>query len=288
MNRFRTSKFKNTTPKIPKKDGWISDIRAGSFTSAGNHIKSSCRLVAFNTEQAGGGILGLTSLEAGPDGKWTVSHVPCHTDQVTDFDFSPFDDGVLATCSADETVKVWRLQEAGEEQPSEAEVTLSPGEGRVETVLFHPTSSHLLAVGLSLRAQLWDSSRSTQLAALEQHPDQLHGLSWKQDGSLLATTCKDKKLRVFDPRAQLTPVQSAVGHQNHKDSRILWIKDSDHILTTAFNQMRERECRLWDCRKLGSSLASVSLGTASGQCCCTVKSDLAIFSPYLHAGHYPE
>ncbi|KAJ8346045.1 hypothetical protein SKAU_G00302380 [Synaphobranchus kaupii] len=75
----------------------------------------------------------------------------------------------------------------------------------------------------------------------------------------------DKKLRVFDPRAKLTPVQSALGHQNHKDSRILWIKDSDHILTTAFNQIREREGRLWDSRKLGSSLASVSLGSSSGR-----------------------
>ncbi|XP_036408139.1 coronin-7-like isoform X1 [Megalops cyprinoides] len=264
MNRFKTSKFKNTTPKIPKKDGWIGNVRAGSFTSLGNHIKASCRLVAFNTEQAGGGMLGLVSLEAGSDGKWTVSQVPCHADQVTDLDFSPFDDLVLATCSADETVKVWRLCEPGEEQPSSAEVTLCPGQGRLETVLFHPTSSGLLAVGSSQTAQVWDSSRDSPLAALEQHPDQLQGVTWKQDGSLLATCCKDKKLRVFDPRAQLTPVQSAVGHQNNKDSRVLWVKDSDHILTTGFSQMREREVKLWDSRKLGSSLGSVSLGTSNG------------------------
>ncbi|KAK6312308.1 hypothetical protein J4Q44_G00179720 [Coregonus suidteri] len=78
MNRFKTSKFKNTTPKIVKKDGWISNIRAGSFTSQGNHIKSSPRLVAFNTDQAGGGMLGLTSVEPGSDGKWTVTLIPCH------------------------------------------------------------------------------------------------------------------------------------------------------------------------------------------------------------------
>ncbi|KAI1884438.1 hypothetical protein AGOR_G00226400 [Albula goreensis] len=264
MNRFKTSKFKNTTPKIPKKDEWISNVRAGPISSQGNHIKSSCRLVAFNTEQAGGGMLGLASLDAGSDGSWTVSQVPCHADQVTDFDFSPFDDSMLATCSADETVKVWRLCEMGQDQPSSAEVTLSPGAGRLETVLFHPTATGLLALGSSHAAQVWDTSRDTPLASLEQHPDQLQGLTWKQDGCLLATTCKDKKLRVFDPRAQLTPVQCGGGHQNNKDSRILWIKDSDHILTTGFNQMREREVRLWDSRKLGSSVALVSLGTSSG------------------------
>ncbi|XP_064843155.1 coronin-7-like isoform X1 [Oncorhynchus masou masou] len=208
MNRFKTSKFKNTTPKIAKKDGWISNVRAGSFTSQGNHIKSSTRLVAFNTDQAGGGMLGLTSVEPGSDGKWTVTVIPCHADLITDLDFSPFDDNLLATCSADETVKLWRVCEPEQEQPGGAEVTLCPGEGRLELVAFHPTSSGMLAVGSTKTAQLWDTSRQqSPLAALEPHGDQLQSLSWKQDGSLLASSCKDKKLRVFDPRAQLKPVQ---------------------------------------------------------------------------------
>ncbi|XP_036794998.1 coronin-7-like [Oncorhynchus mykiss] len=265
MNRFKTSKFKNTTPKIAKKDGWISNVRAGSFTSQGNHIKSSTRLVAFNTDQAGGGMLGLTSVEPGSDGKWTVTVIPCHADLITDLDFSPFDDNLLATCSADETVKLWRVCEPEQEQPGGAEVTLCPGEGRLELVAFHPTSSGLLAVGSTKTAQLWDTSRQqSPLAALEPHGDQLQSLSWKQDGSLLASSCKDKKLRVFDPRAQLKPVQSAQGLQSNKDSRILWVKDSDHILTTGFDQMRGREVRLWDSRKLGSSLGSANLGTSNG------------------------
>ncbi|XP_029106268.1 coronin-7 isoform X1 [Scleropages formosus] len=266
MNRFKTSKFKNSTPKIPKKDGWIGNIRAGAMNSLGNHIKSSCRLVAFNTEQSGGGLLGLSSLDAGDDGKWTVSQFPCHSNLVTDFDFSPFDDNVLATCSADETIKVWRLCEPdqGQNPAGSASETLSPGQGRLETVLFHPSSSGLLAVGSASTAQVWDTGRDLALAALEPHADQLYSFTWKQDGSVLATTCKDKKLRIFDPRAQLSPVQSAVSFQTNKESHILWVKDSDHILTTGFNQVREREVRLWDSRKLGSSLGSVSLGTSSG------------------------
>uniref|UniRef100_A0A8K9XTS7 Coronin n=1 Tax=Oncorhynchus mykiss TaxID=8022 RepID=A0A8K9XTS7_ONCMY len=163
------------------------------------------------------------------------------------------------------TVKLWRVCEPEQEQPGGAEVTLCPGEGRLELVAFHPTSSGLLAVGSTKTAQLWDTSRQqSPLAALEPHGDQLQSLSWKQDGSLLASSCKDKKLRVFDPRAQLKPVQSAQGLQSNKDSRILWVKDSDHILTTGFDQMRGREVRLWDSRKLGSSLGSANLGTSNG------------------------
>ncbi|XP_063759449.1 coronin-7 [Eleginops maclovinus] len=264
MNRFKTSKFKNTTPKIAKKDGWINNVRAGSFSCQGNHIKASSNFVAFNTEQAGGGMLGLTSVKPGSDGQWTVTQISCHSDLVTDMDFSPFDGSLLATCSGDETVKLWSLCDPELQQPSSPELTLCPGQGRLELVLFHPTSSGLLAVGASKSPMIWDTNRQdTPLAVLEQHGDQLQSLSWKRDGSLLASSCKDKMLRVFDPRAQTTPVQSAKSLQNSKDSRILWAKD-DFLLTTGFDMMRSREARLWDSRNLSSSVSSVSLGTASG------------------------
>ncbi|XP_072224151.1 coronin-7 [Leuresthes tenuis] len=264
MNRFKTSKFKNTTPKIAKKDEWINNVRAGSFSCQGNHIKASSKLVAFNTEQAGGGMVGLTSVKPGSNDQWTVTQMSCHSDLLTDMDFSPFDESLLATCSRDETVKLWRLCEPEQEQPSSPELTLHPGQGRLELLHFHPTSSGLLAIGTTKCALIWDTSRhGAPLAALEQHSDQVQSLSWKRDGSLLASSCKDKMLRVFDPRAQLTPVQSAKSLQNNKDSRILWAND-DHLVSTGFDMMRSREMRLWDSRKLSSSISSVSLGTSSG------------------------
>ncbi|MGH0155451.1 UNVERIFIED_CONTAM: hypothetical protein FKN15_046670 [Acipenser sinensis] len=59
---------------------WISDVRAGSAASCGNHIKSSCSLIAFNTEQGGGGVLGLVSLDNGNEGKRSVSQLHCHAE----------------------------------------------------------------------------------------------------------------------------------------------------------------------------------------------------------------
>ncbi|KAM3597362.1 uncharacterized protein V6R79_003588 [Siganus canaliculatus] len=264
MNRFKTSKFKNTAPKIAKKDEWINGVRAGSFSCQGNHIKANSKLVVFNAEQAGGGMLGLSSVKPGSDGQWTVTHISCHSDLVTDMDFSPFDETLLATCSGDETVKLWHVCDPEQQQPSDPELTLHPGQGGLELVLFHPTSSGLLAVGGSKSPLIWDVSRQdSPLAVLEQHGDQLQSLSWKQDGSLLASSCKDKMLRVFDPRAQLTPVQSAKSLDSNKDSRILWTKDN-FLVTTGFDMMRNREAKLWDSRKLSSSIGSASLGTSSG------------------------
>uniref|UniRef100_A0AAR2KUL8 Coronin n=1 Tax=Pygocentrus nattereri TaxID=42514 RepID=A0AAR2KUL8_PYGNA len=110
-------------------------------------------------------MVGLCSVDPGPDGKWTVMQIPCHADQVTDLDFSPFDDYLLATCSSDETVKLWRLCELGQEQSASVEVSLKSSEGRLELLLFHPTASGLLAVASARGIQVWDTSRDKALAA---------------------------------------------------------------------------------------------------------------------------
>ncbi|PKU34900.1 hypothetical protein llap_14795 [Limosa lapponica baueri] len=198
---------------------WIGGIRAGSVASCGNHVKASCRWIAFNAESAG--VLGIVPLECEDGGKRTVSQLCCHSDVVTDFDFSPFDQLLLATGSADETVsarcqgprgarcvKVWRLPESGQDMPSGAGLTLGPGGGPVDMLQFHPTADGVLASGAGKRVTVWDVGQQQPLTALDSHGDQLQSLAWKPDGRLLGTSCKDKKLRIFDPRA--SPAASQV------------------------------------------------------------------------------
>uniref|UniRef100_A0A672HYV0 Coronin n=1 Tax=Salarias fasciatus TaxID=181472 RepID=A0A672HYV0_SALFA len=160
-------------------------------------------------------------------------------DLVTDMDFSPFDESLLVTCSADETVKLWRLCDPELEQSGTPELTLRPGQGRLELVHFHPTSSGLLAVGSARSPLIWDvSSQDAPLAVLEPHGDQVQSLSWKRDGSLLATSCK---VRI----ATVARITGVVGLKN------------------GVRFMRNRELKLWDSRKLSSSVSSLSIGTST-------------------------
>uniref|UniRef100_A0A667YHY3 Coronin n=1 Tax=Myripristis murdjan TaxID=586833 RepID=A0A667YHY3_9TELE len=223
-------------------EGWINNVRAGSFSCQGNHIKVSSKLVAFNTEQAG--MLGLSSVKPGSDGKWTVTQISCHADVVTDLDFSPFDDRLLATCSADETMKLWRVCDPEQEQPSEAELTLSPGQGRLELVLFHPTSSGLLALGANKCPLIWDTSR--QDAPLAENLPSCVAIV------CVAHVCSSARVC---PTACFLPFICV--------SLCVY---SIHALVVLYVQMRSREVRLWDHRKLNSSVGSVSLGTSSGHC----------------------
>ncbi|XP_030315371.1 coronin-7 isoform X2 [Calypte anna] len=100
MNRFKASKFRHTEARLPRREAWIGGIRAGSITSCGNQLKASSSWIAFSAEAAG--VLGIVPLGCEDGGKRTVSQLCCHSDVVTDFDFSPFDQLLLATGSADE------------------------------------------------------------------------------------------------------------------------------------------------------------------------------------------
>ncbi|XP_062999412.1 coronin-7 [Elgaria multicarinata webbii] len=257
MNRFKASKFRHAEAKVARKEAWIGDIRGGCPAASGNHIKAGCRWIAFTTDSAG--VLGLVPLQSQKEVRGAVSQLCCHSDVVTDFDFSPFDQQLLATGSVDATVKVWHLLDPDLDLSSSPHVTLGPEGGQVDVLLFHPTADGILASGAQRAVKVWDVKQRQALAELEPHEDQVQSLAWKLDGSLLGTSCKDKKLRIFDPRAETKACQSVVAHANGKDSRLIWVNAEGCLLSVGFNQMRQREVRLWDTRSLSSSLASVAL-----------------------------
>lgn len=47
---------------------------------------------------------------------------------------------------------------------------------------------------------VWDVGCGEAVNVIDCHPDVIYSMSFNRDGSLIATTCKDKKLRVIEPR----------------------------------------------------------------------------------------
>ncbi|XP_071951784.1 coronin-7-like [Antedon mediterranea] len=264
MNRFKTSKYKNAQAKQPKKENCISDLKIGAFQSCGNQIKASGALMAFNV--SGGAGCNICILPIDFCGR-SNNDLPClkaHSDLVTDMDFSPFNDYLLATCSQDCSIKLWDLPEGGlTEDITNAFLTLPMQERRIETVLFHPAAENILASTVFKSIQIWDVSTGQEKLAWEAHNDQLLGISWKQDGSLLASTSKDKTIKIWDPRNPSNSPPVTGGHNNHKDSKVCWLGNEDLLLSSGFDAGRQSELCIWDPRNLGCSLASQSLGTAT-------------------------
>ncbi|XP_013190445.2 coronin-7 isoform X1 [Amyelois transitella] len=262
--RFKASKYKNAAPIVPKPEACIRDICVGSYQTYGNNICASAAFMAFNWEHVGSSLAVLPLDDCGRKSK-IMPLLHAHSDTVTDMEFSPFHDGLLLTGSQDSLVKVWHIPQEGlKESLSTPECTLSQKQRRVENVGFHPVADGLIHVASGHELALWDLTKQKEAFVNRDHGEVIQSTSWKKDGRLLATSCKDKKVRILDPRAPSVVVDVANSHQNIKDSRIVWLGDQDKILTTGFDAARLRQIMIRDVRNLSQPQKTLDLDCSTG------------------------
>ncbi|XP_059061678.1 coronin-7-like [Achroia grisella] len=262
--RFKASKYKNAAPIVPKPEACIRDICVGSYQTYGNNICASAAFMAFNWEHVGSSLAVLPLDDCGRKSK-TMPLLHAHSDTITDMEFSPFHDGLLLTGSQDSLVKVWHIPPEGlKESLSTAECTLSQKQRRVENVGFHPVADGLIHVASGHELALWDLTKQKEAFVNRDHGEVIQSSSWKKDGRLIVTSCKDKKVRIIDPRASTAVVDVANSHQNIKDSRVVWLGDQDRILTTGFDSARLRQIMIRDVRNLSQTQKTLELDCSTG------------------------
>ncbi|XP_055843169.1 coronin-7 isoform X2 [Episyrphus balteatus] len=263
--RFKASKYKNAAPIVPKPEACIRDIVVGSYQTFGNNIAASGAFMAFNWEHTGSSLAVLPIDDCGRKSK-TMPLLHGHTDTVTDLEFSPFHDGLLATASQDCLVKIWHIPEKGlDASLSDAECVFSHKQRRVETVGFHPTADCLLHSTAAGCVTLWDITSQKEVFSNNEHPEVIQSVSWKQDGTVLATSCKDKNVRILDPRIGGDPIQMVgESHQSIKDSRVVWLGNQSRILTTGFDAARLRQVIIRDLRNFSVPEKTLELDCSTG------------------------
>jgi coronin-1B/1C/6 len=124
-------------------------------------------------------------------------------------------------------------------------------------VLTSASGDHLVRV--------WDieGSADKPTISLSGHKDSVQSIAWNSVGNTLATTCRDRKLRIFDPRAGAEAVRVAEGHGGIKGSRVVWLGDRDRLATTGFSRMSDRQLMLWETAGL-TQLQTESLDSSAG------------------------
>lgn len=98
---------------------------------------------------------------------------------------------------------------------------------------------------------------------LEGHEDAIQSLAFDFSGNHLATTCRDRKLRLFDARAGKVAVHTADGHGGIKGTRVVWMGNQDRLATTGFSKMSDRQIGLWDTGSL-RNLKMTNVDQSSG------------------------
>jgi coronin-1B/1C/6 len=92
------------------------------------------------------------------------------------------------------------------------------------------------------------------------HSEQIQSVVFNYDGGVMATSAKDQRIRLWDPRSG-AKIDETVGHETPKASRLAWLGNSTRVLSTGFHKSSEREFMIFDTRNFSKPLTSSLIGT---------------------------
>ncbi|XP_020767456.1 coronin-6 isoform X2 [Muntiacus reevesi] len=199
----RQSKFRHVFGQAAKADQAYEDIRVSKVTWDSSFCAVNPKFLAIIVEAGGGGAFIVLPLAKTGRVDKNYPLVTGHTAPVLDIDWCPHNDNVIASASDDTTIMVWQIPDyTPVRNITEPIITLEGHSKRVGILSWHPTARNvLLSAGGDNVIIVWNVGTGEVLLSLDDmHPDVIHSVCWNTNGSLLATTCKDKTLRIIDPR----------------------------------------------------------------------------------------
>ncbi|XP_020851264.1 coronin-2A isoform X3 [Phascolarctos cinereus] len=267
--QYRSSKFRHVFGKPASKENCYDCVPITRSVHDNHFCAVNPHFVAVVTECAGGGAFLVIPVHQ--TGKLDP-HYPkvCgHKGNVLDIKWNPFDDFVIASCSEDATIKIWDIPK----QLLSRNITASRKEllghsRRVGLLEWHPTAANVLfSTGYDYKLMIWnlDTKESVILnpvRTIDFHQDVILSMSFNTDGSLLATTCKDRKIRIFDPRTG-TVLQEA-SYKSHRANKVLFLGNMKKLLSTGTSRWNNRQIALWNEDDLSVPLIEEDLDGSSG------------------------
>ncbi|NWY04944.1 COR2B protein, partial [Nothoprocta ornata] len=201
--QYRSSKFRNVYGKVANREHCFDGIPITKNVHDNHFCAVNARFLAIVTESAGGGSFLVIPLEQTGRIEPNYPKVCGHQGNVLDIKWNPFIETVIASCSEDTSVRIWEIPEGGlKRNMTEAVLELYGHSRRVGLVEWHPTTNNILfSAGYDYKVLIWNLDIGEPVKMIDCHADVILCMSFNADGSLLATTCKDKRLRVVEPRS---------------------------------------------------------------------------------------
>lgn len=192
-----------------------------------------------------------------------------HSGQIFDLKWNPFNDNQIASAADDCTIKLWDIPEGGLTSGlSEFSNELLGHRRKITQLEWHPSTENvLISAGFDNLVIVWDVSPAPLngnciLKIIDCHVDQIYSLAINREGSHIATTSKDKMLRVIEPRTGIVVAQG-MAHNGTKQSKVVFLGD-DRVLTTGFSKHSDRQYAVWNQHDLKKPLSSADVDSASG------------------------
>uniref|UniRef100_A0A1A7WUM8 Coronin n=2 Tax=Iconisemion striatum TaxID=60296 RepID=A0A1A7WUM8_9TELE len=267
--QYRSSKFRHVFGKAATKESCYDNVPITRSVQDNNFCAVNPRFLAVITECAGGGAFLVLSIHH--TGKVDPHHprVSGHKGNVLDVKWNPFNDYCIASCSEDCTVKVWEIPPHGVLKNLTVPWKELQGHSRrVGLIEWHPTANNILfSTAYDYKVMIWNLDSPEQVMknpvrTISHHTDVVLSMSFNTDGSLLATTCRDRKVRLMEPRSGNLLQEGNC--KTHKASKVLILGNMKMLLTSGTSRYNDRQIALWDQDDLSGPLLQENLDGSSG------------------------
>jgi len=264
----RSSHYRHILTKGTKPDACYSNLKA---SPSGNNsvIRANPSLFVYPVVGAGGRIGVIPTARTGKQAD-NLPVIECGS-ECLDFDLNPFDDFVLSTVTESAVVQVWKIPKEGLKTTiRQPDAALKGHTRRVTSVDWHPNADNILvSASGDFTVRLWDVEKASESLKVEGHTDTVLSISWNYDGSLFASSSKDKEMRIVDPRSNKI-AQHVEAHDGVKGFKTAWLGKQNAVVTVGFSKGSQRQIALWDLKNLSTPLAKKEIDAGAG-----------IFTPYF-------
>eukprot|EP00090_Calanus_glacialis_P031332 TRINITY_DN5161_c0_g1_i1.p1 TRINITY_DN5161_c0_g1~~TRINITY_DN5161_c0_g1_i1.p1 ORF type:complete len:623 (-),score=166.62 TRINITY_DN5161_c0_g1_i1:111-1979(-) len=262
---IRASKFRHVYGLPAKKEKCYENVRISRNAHDSNYCAANPKFLAVVVEVGGGGsflVLPLEKCGRIEHNSWKVAG---HAGPVLDIKWNPFNDNIIASASEDCLIKLWYIPDGGiASDLKESLIQLTGHRRRVGIIEWHPTAENILvSASYDHTIIVWNIARGVPVNSINCHTDTIYSMSFNRNGSLLATTCKDKKLRVLDPRTGEI-VQQGDSHQGTKAAKVTYLGEHGLLFTTGFSKFSDRQFAVWSETDLSQPLKIETIDSSSG------------------------
>ena len=220
-------------------------VKPASIYTESCLIKGNSKYLGFSWAASGGGNLAILRIDSPTKLPPDIPLVMGHTGTVLDIEFSPFCENLLATASDDTTIKIWDLPDEVKEDMTQPIATLAGHQKKVNLLAFNPSAEYILASAANdSTVKVWNVQKPDEAVFTISLPDNVVSMDWNIDGSLLLTCCKDKMIRIIDPREQKV-IKELEGHEGSKSMKGVWMGTTGYFATTGFSRDMKRQIGLW-------------------------------------------
>ncbi|UXI18150.1 programmed cell death 6-interacting protein [Sarcoptes scabiei] len=262
----RVSKYRHVYGSVARKDQCYDNINITKNAHDSNFCAANPKFLAIVTESCGGGSMIIIPIDKAGRVDNHAGRVTGHRGQIFDIKWNPFNDNVIASCSDDTTIKLWYIPDSGllTRNMTQPIVELTGHKRRVNFIEWHPVADNILvSAGSDHLIMVWNTLTAESVRQIDCHHDTIHSMSFNRDGSLLATTCKDKKLRIIDPRSGRV-VNEGLCHHGIKASKVVYLGDTHRLFTVGFSRYSDRQWAIWSEKDLSAPLTIENIDSSSG------------------------